>query len=48
MDVYEMNKGEDGELKREKQLLTESVSGTYSATYKFNKTNIKIDYSGSL
>ena len=47
MDVYEMNNDENGELQREKQLLTESISGTYSATYKFNKSNIKIDYSGN-
>ena len=48
MDVFEMNYDENEDLKREKQLLTESVSGTYSVTYKFNKSNIKIDYSGNL
>jgi outer membrane receptor for ferrienterochelin and colicins len=48
IDVYEMNADENGALRREKQLLTENVSATYSATYKFRKHNIKIDYSGNL
>lgn len=48
IDVFEMNEDDKGELKREKQLLTESVSGTYSATYTFSKPKIKIDYSGNL
>lgn len=48
MDVYEMNNDENGDLQREKQLLTESISGTYGVTYKFNKSNIKIDYSGNV
>jgi outer membrane receptor for ferrienterochelin and colicins len=48
MDVYEMNNDDFGNLKREKQLLTESVSGTYSVTYKFNKQKITIDYTGSI
>ena len=48
MDVYEMNNDENGDLQSEKQLLTESISGTYGVTYKFNKSNIKIDYSGNV
>ncbi len=48
IDVYEMNEDENGVLVKEKQLLTENVSGTYSVTYKFSKSNIKIDYSGNL
>ncbi len=48
IDVYEMNEDENGDLKREKQLLTESVSGTYSVSYEFSKPKIKIDYSGNL
>ncbi len=48
IDVYEINKDENGDLKKERQLLTEKVSGTYSVTYKFNKPKIKIDYSGNL
>lgn len=48
MDVYQMNKNELGNLIKEEQLLTESVSGTYSVSYTFNKPKIKIDYSGNL
>ena len=48
IDVYEINEDENGDLKRERQLLTEKFSGTYSATYTFRKQNIKIDYSGNL
>lgn len=48
IDVYEMNNDENGNLVKEKQLLTENVSGTYTVTYKFIKRNIKIDYSGNL
>tara|TARA_B100000809_G_C15130438_1_gene528179 strand:- start:280 stop:2535 length:2256 start_codon:yes stop_codon:yes gene_type:complete len=48
IDVYEMNNDENGNLRREKQLLTENVSGTYSVSYSFDKPKIKIDYSGNL
>ena len=48
LDVYQMNKNENGNLERTTQLLTEKVSGTYSISYKFLKSNIKIDYSGNL
>ncbi|MDG1476898.1 MAG: TonB-dependent receptor [Vicingaceae bacterium] len=48
IDVYEMNNDENGNLRKEKQLLTENVSGTYSVAYKFEKSKIKIDYSGNL
>lgn len=48
IDVYEMNNDEFGNLKKEKQLLTENISGTYSVGYEFKKPKIKIDYSGNL
>jgi len=48
IDVYQVNKNEVGDYVKEKQLLTEEFSGTFSATYKFTKPNIKIDYSGNL
>ncbi len=48
IDVFEMNANANGELRREKQLLTENVSGTFSATYTLRSSNIKIDYSGNL
>ncbi|MDB3887430.1 TonB-dependent receptor [bacterium] len=47
LDVFEMNDVND-KLVKQKQLLTENVSGTFSVTYKFYKPNIKIDYSGNL
>lgn len=48
LDVYQMNKDENGKLEREEQLLTEKVSGTFSLSYSFYKPNIKIDYSGNV
>jgi outer membrane receptor for ferrienterochelin and colicins len=48
MDVYEMKKADNGLLTKDKQLLTENVSATYSASYKWNKHQLKIDYSGNL
>jgi outer membrane receptor for ferrienterochelin and colicins len=48
LDVYQMNKNERGELVRQKQLLTENVSGTFSASYDIYKYHLKIDYSGNL
>jgi len=48
LDVYEMNKDEFGNHRREEQLLTEKVSGTFSASYHISKSNIKIDYSGNV
>lgn len=48
LDVYRMDKNENGILEKSTQLLTEKVSGTYSVSYKFLKPNIKIDYSGNL
>jgi len=48
LDVYQMNRNEVGNLQREEQLLTEAVSGTFSAAYTFYKSKIKIDYSGNL
>lgn len=48
MDVFEITKDEFGKDVKEKQLLTENVSGTYSVSYTFSKPKIKIDYSGNL
>ncbi len=48
LDVYLMEENELGIIERQEQLLTEKVSGTYSATYHFQKQNIKVDYSGNL
>jgi outer membrane receptor for ferrienterochelin and colicins len=48
LDVYQMNRDEFGNLTRNTPLLTEKISGTYSVSYKFMKSNIKIDYSGNL
>ncbi|MBV6485391.1 MAG: Vitamin B12 transporter BtuB [Flavobacteriales bacterium] len=48
LDVYQMNRNEFGVLKRNTQLLTEKISGTFGVSYKFLKSNIKIDYSGNL
>lgn len=48
LDVYRMDKNENGQLERNIQLLTEKISGTYSLSYKFLKSNIKIDYSGNV
>lgn len=48
LDVYQMNKNEFGNLGRNTQLLTEKISGTFSFSYKFLKSNVKIDYSGNL
>ena len=48
LDVYEINKNEYGEVEREEQLLTESISGTFSVSYNFYKSKIKLDYSGNV
>jgi len=48
LDVYQMNEDENGNIMREEQLLTEDFSATYSVSYSFTKSNIKIDYSGNL
>lgn len=48
LDVYQMNRNEFGRMVREDQLLTEKISGTFGVSYKFLKSNIKIDYSGNL
>jgi outer membrane receptor for ferrienterochelin and colicins len=48
LDVYEMNNDENGNLVKEKQLLTENISGTYSISYSFDQPKIKIDYSGNI
>lgn len=48
LDVFQMEENDLGELVKERQLLTENVSGTFSLGYKFYKSNIKIDYSGNV
>ncbi|MBE7442832.1 MAG: TonB-dependent receptor [Flavobacteriales bacterium] len=48
LDVFQNNRDEFGRMVREDQLLTEKVSGTFGVSYKFLKSNIKIDYSGNL
>jgi outer membrane receptor for ferrienterochelin and colicins len=48
LDVYQMTENESGNLRREDQLLTEQVSGTFSVAYTFYKSKIKIDYSGNI
>jgi outer membrane receptor for ferrienterochelin and colicins len=48
LDVYEMVEDDQGKLNKEQQLLTEKVSGTFSASYSFHKSKINIDYSGNL
>lgn len=48
LDVFQLNENEQGELRKQQQLLTEQVSGTFSVSYHFRKPNIKIDYSGNL
>lgn len=48
LNVFDMNKNEKGNYERQDQLLTEKFSGTFSATYTFYKSNIKIDYSGNV
>ncbi|MGE0560897.1 MAG: carboxypeptidase-like regulatory domain-containing protein [Flavobacteriales bacterium] len=48
LDVYRMDKNENGHFEKHTQLLTEKVSGTYSISYKFLKSDIKLDYSGNL
>ncbi|MEN7547535.1 TonB-dependent receptor [Rapidithrix thailandica] len=48
MDVYTMDKDDEGKNHREKQLLTETVSGTWALSYTFHKPGISIDYSGNI
>lgn len=47
LDVYEMNRNENGELEKQEQLLTENLSGMFSVSYKFLKRKITVDYSGN-
>lgn len=48
LDVFQANKDEYGHHRKQTQLLTEKISGTFGVGYKFLKSNIKIDYSGNL
>lgn len=42
------NSDENGNLVKQEQLLTEKVSGIYTVSYTFYKTDITVDYSGNL
>ncbi len=44
MDVFQVN----AQGEKERQLLTERYSATWTASYTFQKTNISLDYSGNL
>lgn len=46
LDAFEVNKQADGSTQKETPLLTESFSGSFSASYKFRKPQISLDYSG--
>ncbi len=48
MDVYAMENNDQGVLERTTQMFTESYMGTWSASYKFTKPQISIDYTGNL
>ncbi|MTI30987.1 TonB-dependent receptor [Xanthovirga aplysinae] len=46
MDVFEIRK-EEGVKSKHKQLLTENFSGTYTVSYKIQKWDLTIDYTGN-
>lgn len=48
MDVYSMDKNTAGELERNRQLLTENISGTFAISYSFPKWGLSIDYTGNV
>ncbi|MFL5754173.1 MAG: TonB-dependent receptor [Bacteroidia bacterium] len=47
LDVYSMQNA-NGSLSRKDLLFTEKYTGTWSVTYKINKYNLSIDYTGNL
>ncbi|WP_045114131.1 TonB-dependent receptor [Microscilla marina] len=48
MDVYAMEKNAVGQLERNRQLLTENISGTFAISYTFSRWNLSIDYTGNV
>lgn len=48
MDVYTNERDDAGTLTKKPQLLTENITGTWSISYKFDKPNLSIDYTGNL
>jgi outer membrane receptor for ferrienterochelin and colicins len=46
MDVFTMNRNEDGIFERIPQMHAPKFSGTFAVSYKFNKAGITIDYTG--
>lgn len=48
MDVFSMDKNAAGQLERNRQLLTENISGTFAISYSFPRWNLSIDYTGNV
>jgi outer membrane receptor for ferrienterochelin and colicins len=48
MDVFQMEEDAEGILRKQRQLLTERLSGTFAISYVFEKAGLKIDYTGNL
>lgn len=48
MDVYSMDKNATGQLERNRQLLTENISGTFAVSYTIPRWNLTIDYTGNV
>ncbi|MFD3004020.1 TonB-dependent receptor, partial [Pontibacter toksunensis] len=48
MDVYSKEEDESGSMMKQRQVLTERWTGTWAVTYKVEKLNLGIDYTGNL
>lgn len=48
MNVFTNELGENNKLEKKRQLLTENFTGTWSASYKFSKPKLSIDYTGNI
>jgi outer membrane receptor for ferrienterochelin and colicins len=48
MDVYSMDRNTTGQLERNRQLLTENISGTFAVSYTIPRWNLTIDYTGNV
>jgi outer membrane receptor for ferrienterochelin and colicins len=48
MEVYQVEEDELGQLAKSRQLLTENISGTFTASYTLSKLAITIDYTGNV
>ncbi|GAB4336372.1 MAG: TonB-dependent receptor [Flammeovirgaceae bacterium] len=48
MDVYQKEEDLNGNLVKQRQLLTERISGTFSVSYTFSKSNVVVDYAGNI